>query len=116
MSPDVRSMPSAITARRGCISFATPPTLPLKALFPNCSPVNHLLPPAPAADPPYLRGLNDPQRQAVLTTEGPVLMLAGAGTGTTAALPARLAHLIASKTACPAGHPPVTFNPKPAGA
>src|SRR3546814_7150919 len=67
MSPDVRSMPSAITARRGCISFATPPTLPLKALFPNCSPVNHLLPPAPAADPPYLRGLNDPQRQAVLT-------------------------------------------------
>src|SRR3546814_9780647 len=71
MSPDLRSMPSAITARRGCISFATPPTLPLKALFPNCSPVNHLLPPDPAADPPYLRGLNDPQRQAVLTTEGP---------------------------------------------
>jgi len=64
--------------------------------------------------PDYLKGLNEEQRDAVLSIDGPLLVLAGAGTGKTRVLTTRIAHIITTKRAWPSEILSVTFTNKAA--
>ena len=62
----------------------------------------------------FMAGLNEPQKEAVLCIQGPLLVLAGAGTGKTRVLTTRITHILAQAKAWPSQLLVVTFTNKAA--
>ena len=62
----------------------------------------------------YLKNLNEKQKEAVLSLDGPLLIVAGAGSGKTKVLISRIAHIIEKKKAYPTQILAVTFTNKAA--
>lgn len=79
-----------------------------KVLAQNNPPASNV----PLTQESYLSKLNEAQKQAVLITDGPLLVLAGAGTGKTNALTTRIAHILHTGLATPGQVLAVTFTNK----